>query len=283
MSALNLYRLTEAALLESSPRRKCELTFALATQWQQSSLSRQDEAENLSSEILLFDTPGQPALPNLVNPRDLKRRSMSSDAGRIGFLHAFAHIEFNAINIALDAIYRFRQMPDQYVSDWLLVASEEAKHFLLIDDCLTERGSFYGEHDAHRGLWDMVCKTRHDVLHRMALVPRVMEARGLDVTPSMIKKFSQAKDSRAVDILEIIYKDEIGHVRIGNFWYQTLCDERGLNSNETFSDLVDLYMEGKLRGPFNWPARLAAGFEEGELKSLEQKELKQNERNLVKV
>jgi uncharacterized ferritin-like protein (DUF455 family) len=274
----NLYQLTELALLEPNPRRKCELTFALASQWQQSQLSRIDQTQSVESTdprstILALDTPGQPDLPKLVNPRQLKRRSMSSAVGRIGFLQAFAHIEFNAMNIALDAVYRFRPMPMQYVSDWLLVASEEAKHFLLLDDCLNERGSFYGEHDAHRGLWDMVCKTRHDVLHRMALVPRVMEARGLDVTPSMIARFGEAKDLRAVEILEIIYKDEIGHVRIGNFWYQTLCDERKLDSAQTFSELVDLYMGGKLRGPFNWPARLEAGFDAAELKALELKEL----------
>lgn len=278
MIKLNLYQQTEDALLESNPRRKCELTFALAALWQQSKLPRISQVDGIVFKILALDEPGQPVLPELVNPRHLKRRSMSSAAGRIGFLHAFAHIEFNAINIALDAVYRFREMSDEYVSDWLLVASEEAKHFLLLDDCLTERGSFYGEHDAHRGLWDMVCKTRHDILHRMALVPRVMEARGLDVTPSMINKFNQANDLRAVEILEIIYRDEIGHVRIGNFWYQTLCDERKLDSTQTFSDLVDFYMDGKLRGPFNWPARLEAGFEKSELESLEQKELK-----LIKV
>lgn len=278
MIKLNLYQQTEDALLESNPRRKCELTFALAALWQQSKLPRISQVDGIVFKILALDEPGQPELPELVNPRHLKRRSMSSAAGRIGFLHAFAHIEFNAINIALDAVYRFREMSDEYVSDWLLVASEEAKHFLLLDDCLTERGSFYGEHDAHRGLWDMVCKTRHDILHRMALVPRVMEARGLDVTPSMINKFNQANDLRAVEILEIIYRDEIGHVRIGNFWYQTLCDERKLDSTQTFSDLVDFYMDGKLRGPFNYPARLEAGFEKSELESLEQKELK-----LIKV
>ncbi len=278
MIKLNLYQQTEDALLESNPRRKCELTFALAALWQQSKLPRISQVDGIVFKILALDEPGQPVLPELVNPRHLKRRSMSSAAGRIGFLHAFAHIEFNAINIALDAVYRFREMSDEYVSDWLLVASEEAKHFLLLDDCLTERGSFYGEHDAHRGLWDMVCKTRHDILHRMALVPRVMEARGLDVTPSMINKFNQANDLRAVEILEIIYRDEIGHVRIGNFWYQTLCDERKLDSTQTFSDLVDFYMDGKLRGPFNYPARLEAGFEKSELESLEQKELK-----LIKV
>ena len=267
MSELSLYKRTEAALLESNPGQKCELAFALTIDWQKAVLSRDD-----NTEILLLDTPGQPILPKLVNPRDLKRRSMSSDAGRIGFLHAFAHIEFNAINIALDAIYRFRQMPDQYISDWLLVASEEAKHFLLLDDSLSERGSFYGEHEAHRGLWDMVCKTRHDVLHRMALVPRVMEARGLDVTPAMINKFGQAKDRRAVEILKIIYADEIGHVRIGNFWYQSLCDARNLDATKTFSELVDQYMGGKLRGPFNWPARLEAGFSASELDALEKKQ-----------
>lgn len=267
MKQRNLYQITEAALLESNPRQKCHLVFKLVTEWEEPGLSRDDD-----SEILAFDIPGQPGLPNLVNPRDLKRRSMSSEAGRIGFLHAFAHIEFNAINIALDAVYRFRQMPDQYVNDWLLVASEEAKHFLLLDDCLSERGSFYGEHEAHRGLWDMVCKTRHDVLHRMALVPRVMEARGLDVTPAMIKKFSQVKDKRAVEILNVIYADEIGHVRIGNFWYQSLCDARKLDAAKTFSELVDLYMNGKLRGPFNRPARLEAGFEASELDELEKKE-----------
>ena len=278
MIKLNLYQQTEDALLESNPRRKCELTFALAALWQQCKLPRISQVDGIVFKILALDEPGQPELPELVNPRHLKRRSMSSAAGRIGFLHAFAHIEFNAINIALDAVYRFREMSDEYVSDWLLVASEEAKHFLLLDDCLTERGSFYGEHDAHRGLWDMVCKTRHDILHRMALVPRVMEARGLDVTPSMINKFNQANDLRAVEILEIIYRDEIGHVRIGNFWYQTLCDERKLDSTQTFSDLIDFYMDGKLRGPFNYPARLEAGFEKSELESLEQKELK-----LIKV
>ena len=268
MKKSNLYQRLENALLEVNPRKKCQLTFELATDWQQAILTRSDDA---NINILPLDVPGQPVLPKLVNPRNLKRRSMSSEAGRIGFLQAFAHIEFNAINIALDAVYRFRQLPDQYVSDWLLVASEEAKHFLLLDDCLNERGSFYGEHDAHSGLWDMVCKTRHDVLHRMALVPRVMEARGLDVTPGMIKKFTQAKDSRAVEILEVIYQDEIGHVRIGNFWYQTLCEERKLDAAQTFSDLVDFYMLGKLRGPFNWPARLDAGFEASELEALERK------------
>ncbi len=194
---------------------------------------------------------------------------MATEQGRIHLLHAIAHIEFCAINIALDAVYRFRDMPDSFVDDWLLVASEEAKHFRLLDDCLRQRGSFYGDCEAHCGLWDMVSKTRHDVLHRMAMVPRVMEARGLDVTPGMIVRFNQINDIQAVEILEIIYADEVGHVAIGNHWFQRLCDQRGLEADATFQTLIEEYLGGNLRGPFNWPARLKAGFKKTELEALE--------------
>jgi uncharacterized ferritin-like protein (DUF455 family) len=140
----------------------------------------------------------------------------------------------------------------------------------LLEQTLRERGSHYGAYPAHRGLWDMVCKTRHDALHRMAMVPRVMEARGLDVTPMMIKKFRQADDDAAVAILEQIYRDEIDHVRIGNHWYQQLCDQQGVDAETMFRALIDQYMGGKLRGPFNWPARIEAGFKAAELSALEQ-------------
>ena len=173
------------------------------------------------------------------------------------------------LGIALDAVYRFRDMPGRYIRDWLQVASEEACHFQLLEDTLLERGSYYGACPAHRGLWDMVCRTRHDVLHRMALVPRVMEARGLDVTPSMIDRFKQVGDSAAVAILERIYRDEIGHVRIGNYWYQTVCESRDLDAEVTFRNLLDEFMQAPLRGPFNWPARIEAGFSQQELGALE--------------
>jgi uncharacterized ferritin-like protein (DUF455 family) len=259
-----LFRQLENALLEADYQRKCELTTTLDLAWRQGSLVRQAE-----SKILSIDDPGRPRRPVLVDPRKLERRSVSSAEGRIRLLHAFAHIEFNAINIALDAVYRFRDMPEQFISDWLLVATEEARHFQLLEHELRQRGSYYGAHQAHRGLWDMVCKTRHDVLHRMALVPRVMEARGLDVTPAMITKFKQNDDRAAVEILEIIYRDEIGHVRIGNHWYGYLCEQQGLDAERTFRDLVNQYMDGKLRGPFNWPARIEAGFQATELSALE--------------
>jgi len=259
-----LFQQAEAAILEPVPSVKCERAAALYYCWQNDELSVDPQ-----SPILPIDDPGRPHAPSLVDPRKLERRSVATDSGRIRLLHAFAHIEFNAINIALDAVYRFRDLPLQYVSDWLLVASEEARHFQLLEQELRQRHSYYGAHPAHRGLWDMVCKTRHDPLHRMALVPRVMEARGLDVTPTMIEKFSQHDDHAAVAILEQIYRDEIGHVRIGNHWYRELCRQRGFDAETTFRSLIDRYMGGKLRGPFNWPARIEAGFEAEELSVLE--------------
>ena len=260
----DFYRRVEAALLESEPARKCQQVDRLQRHWQQDS-----SVDDLASAILPIDDPGRPRLPRLVDPRQLQRRSFASEIGRIRLLHAFAHIEFNAINIALDAVYRFRKMPRRFIDDWLLVASEEARHFRLLAAELGERGSYYGACPAHRGLWDMVCKTRDNVLHRMALVPRVMEARGLDVTPAMISRFRQFGDDAAVAILEVIYRDEIGHVRIGDRWFRHLCAEQKLEVEQTFRDLVGRYMEGRLRGPFNRSARIQAGFRDEELDALE--------------
>ena len=260
----NLYFRIEQALLEKHPAAKCSAAVSLFDDWNSRNLQRVD-----STEVLPMDDPGRPERPLLIDPRELKRRSAATEQGRIFLLHAIAHIEFCAINIALDAAYRFRHMPDRFITDWLSVAAEEAKHFSLLENCLRARGSFYGEFGAHGGLWDMVCKTRNDVMHRMALVPRVMEARGLDVTPGMIDRFNQAGDLEAVDILKVIYEDEIGHVAVGSYWYQTACMERGYEPEATFERLIAEYFNEGLRGPFNWPARLKAGFNEAELKALE--------------
>jgi uncharacterized ferritin-like protein (DUF455 family) len=259
-----LYQQIEAAILTSDAGRKCALTTQLHHAWRQGMLSCRAQ-----SVILPMDDPGRPQEPELVDPRKLERRSVATELGRIRLLHAVAHIEFNAINIALDAVYRFREMPQQFIGDWLLVATEEARHYQLLERELRRRGSYYGAHRAHRGLWDMVCQTRDNVLHRMALVPRVMEARGLDVTPGMIAKFKQNDDQAAAGILEVIYRDEVGHVRIGNYWYQQLCEQQGVDAVATFRELIKRYMGGKLRGPFNWPARLEAGFQSAELSALE--------------
>lgn len=264
MSNLLFERLQEA-LAQQDPLEKCIAVDRLADDWEAGQLQCQT-----SSPPLDFDIPGRPQRPLLVDPRQVPKRSTSSSEGRLILLHSFAHIEFNAINLALDAAYRFRGMPDQYVSDWLKVAREEASHFQLIETYLRELGSQYGAFPAHNGLWDMVCKTRHDVLHRMALVPRVMEARGLDVTPGMISRFEQAGDHRAVSILQVIYREEVGHVQIGNFWYHYCCQQRELDAKVTFKQLIESYFGGRLRGPFNWQARLEAGFDEVEIRELEQ-------------
>ncbi len=261
---VDFYRQLEDAILEPDTRNKCEMTTQLHQAWE-----RQPGISGADSEILPIEDPGRPSKPELVDPRRLERRSFATEAGRIRLLHAFAHIEFNAINIALDAVYRFRDVPADFVGDWLLVASEEARHFQMLDAELKRRGSYYGAYPAHRGLWDMVCKTRDNLLHRMALVPRVMEARGLDVTPAMIAKFRQFGDEAAAAMLETIYRDEIGHVRIGNDWFCWICEQQNLDVPATFRELVERFMEGKLRGPFNYPARIEAGFASSELEALE--------------
>ncbi len=216
------------------------------------------------------DIPGRPSKPELVPPRELKHRSMTSVEGRAALLHALAHIEFNAINLALDAIWRFPDMPLAYYSDWLLVAREEALHFSLLQSHLSIQGYVYGDFAAHNSLWEMVEKTKENVLARMALVPRTLEARGLDASPALRAKLAQAGDVKAASILDIILRDEIGHVAIGNHWYRWLCEQSQLEPMATYAMLVRQYRAPILRGPFNLEARRAAGFTEEELDRLVQ-------------
>ena len=181
-------------------------------------------------------------------------------------IHALAHIEFNAINLALDAVWRFPSMPDVFYGDWMQVAAEEAYHFSLLDAHLRALGYAYGDFTAHNSLWDMAEKTRGDVLARIALVPRTMEARGLDAAPPVRAKLAQAGDQPAAEILDIILRDEVGHVLIGNRWFGWLCEQRGLDPIATFADLATRYKAPPMRGPFNMEARKAAGFSDEELK-----------------
>lgn len=212
--------------------------------------------------------PGRPVKPALVSPSDLKRRSMSSIEGRAVMIHALAHIEFNAINLALDAVWRYPGMPREYYTDWLQVAAEEAYHFTLLAGHLRTLGHTYGDFPAHNGLWDMADRTKDDLLARLALIPRTMEARGLDVSPGLRDKLAQAGDRDAAAILDIILRDEIGHVRIGNRWYGWLCEQRGLDPMESYDQLTNAYRAPAMRGPFNLEARRAAGFSEAELEAL---------------
>ena len=212
--------------------------------------------------------PGRPDRPELVAPGAVAPRGIGTAAGRAALLHALAHIEFNAINLALDAIWRFAAMPRAYYLDWLRVAAEEALHFRLLTERLATLGRAYGDFPAHDGLWEMARKTAGDVLARMALVPRTLEARGLDASPQVRAKFAAAGDARSAAIIDIILRDEIGHVAIGNRWFAWLCAERGLTVGATYQRLCREYAAPSLRGPLNLAARRAAGFGEEELAAL---------------
>lgn len=212
--------------------------------------------------------PGRPERPELVSPLLVKHRSMRTVEGRAALIHALAHIEFNAINLALDAIWRFPGMPEQYYTDWLQVASEEALHFSLLAAHLQTQGFRYGDFPAHNSLWDMAEKTATDVLARIALVPRTLEARGLDASPPVRAKLAQAGDTAAAEILDIILRDEIGHVAIGNRWFGWLCTLRNLDPISIYAALAAQYKAPPLRGPFNIDARKAAGFTEAEIAAL---------------
>ncbi len=264
MSAPGLFALAGAALAECDPGRKAALAADLHRRWAQGELSL---AAHTPPRPLT--APGRPARPRLVPPRELARRRLSSREGQAALIHALCHIEFNAINLALDALYRFRELPERFYADWLQVAAEEAYHFGLLRGHLRELGHDYGDFPAHDGLWEMAVSTAHDVLVRMALVPRVLEARGLDVAPAMIERLRAAGNLRAVAILEIIARDEEGHVAIGTHWFTQLCAERGLEPRRTFRRLLGQYMHGMVRGPFACAARRRAGFTEEEIADLE--------------
>jgi len=248
------------ALAECDPAAKCRRVDSL---W--SGVS----AQAIERDHTQPPPAGRPDRPGLVSPASLPRRGLGTVSGRIALLHAVAHIEFNAINLALDAAVRFNGMPHDFYRDWLSVAFDEARHFRLLAARLDELGAAYGDLPAHNGLWEMAEKTAHDPLVRMALVPRVLEARGLDVTPGMIEKLRGAGDDQSVACLEIILEEEVRHVAIGSRWFRHLCAERGLAPESTFQSLLHEHYAGGLRGPFNHPARLAAGFTESELAELE--------------
>ncbi len=195
---------------------------------------------------------------------------MATVEGRAALIHALTHIELNAIDLALDLCWRFAGMPDDFYRQWARVAQEEALHFQLLRDHLHTLGYTYGDFPAHNGLWEMAQKTQDDILARIALVPRTLEARGLDASPPIRAKLAGAGDHAAAQILDLILRDEIGHVAVGNHWYRHLCQQRGLDPLRTYAELAETYKAPRLKGPFNLQARRAAGFEEDELMALSQ-------------
>ena len=255
---MELRREALALLQIADPTDKAAAVRALAGQV---ALTLDTEANLAEPEGL----PGRPAKPPLVAPKDVPTRSPFTLEGRAALLHSIAHIEFNAINLALDAVWRFAGMPDDFYRDWLRVAAEESLHFTLLREHLCTLGHDYGDFAAHDGLWTMAARTAHDIVARLALVPRTLEARGLDATPPLQAKLGKAGDQRAVQILDVILRDEIGHVAIGNRWYRFVCERAGLDAVAIYPGLVERYAAPRLRPPFNDAARRAAGFSDDEI------------------
>jgi uncharacterized ferritin-like protein (DUF455 family) len=207
-----------------------------------------------------------PELPELLLPRQMPKRKLTNTDGVAAFFHAIAHVEFVAIYLAWDMLYRFRGLPEQFYKDWLQVADEEAQHFELIRAHLQTLNIQYGDLPAHGGLWDHARDTADDVLARLAMVPRCMEARGLDVTPAIIERFSQLGDQASVDLLTRILTDEVGHVALGSKWFNYVCDQRGVEPDSTYKAMISqYYIGGKPKGPFNRELRRLAGFSNAEL------------------
>ncbi len=256
---LTLRRAALCVVLEPDPGLKAEMASKLPAN------GFCGENETIEEPIGI---PGRPARPQLVLHTQLKQRSLRTLEGRAALMHALAHIELNAIDLAADVVWRFSDMPTEFYRQWTLVAQEEALHFTLLREHLRSMGFDYGSFPAHNGLWEMAEKTKHRLLARLALVPRTLEARGLDAAPPIKAKLIGAGDHRAGEILELILRDEIGHVGVGNFWYRWLCTRQGLEPITTYAELAAAYGAPRLRGPFNLQARRAAGFDEIELAAL---------------
>ncbi|WP_440216497.1 ferritin-like domain-containing protein [Chromobacterium piscinae] len=261
--AQSLYPLIEQALLCPVVDDKLALAERLLRGWRGGLLVRE-----ASPAAYALPQPGRPLRPELVHPARVPKRSLATRHGHGALLHAIAHIEFNAVNLALDAAWRFRDMPDAFVDDWLTVAAEEAGHFRLLQGRLADLGFAYGDFPAHDGLWAMCCKTDHDAMVRMALVPRVLEARGLDVTPGIQRRLAGIGDHASVAVLDVILRDEVGHVMIGNRWFVRLCRERGLEPQATFRGLLEQHAMQLYPGDYNLSARAEAGFFADELEAL---------------
>ena len=266
--APSLRRLAQQALECAVPEQKVQLAGMLYAQ----SASLLIAVKGLNEALVASDLlPGQPAKPALMQHLDIPQLSIFTPRGLAGLVHSVCHIEFNAINLALDAIWRFPNMPAKYYADWIQVAFEEAHHFSLLRAKLQNMGHDYGDFPAHTGLWDMAQRTQHDIVARMALVPRTLEARGLDATPPMqakLRKVGTPNARKVIDILDIILRDEVGHVAIGNHWYRWLCERDGLDPVMHFRKLCETHAAPRIRAPINEEARRLAGFTDAEISEL---------------
>ena len=257
---MNIFESAAQSLAIADPVEKCRETRRWVAAWRSAGCGVPSPDQRIDPH--LSDRPGRLDRPALVAPNDVPKRKITGGVeGRRALLHAIAHIELNAVNLALDVAARYWDlgMPDDYHREWIGVADDEAKHFLLLHERLTALGGAYGDLPAHNGLWESAIATKADILARLAVVPMVLEARGLDVTPMMIDKFTQVGDLQTVDALKIIYQDEIGHVAVGRRWFEHVADLRGLDHETTWQGLVRTFFQGQVKRPFNEPARSEAG------------------------
>ncbi len=259
-----LFCIAAQCLHEKDVERKLRLTHRAAQSAKAGNLSFDNEGDVLAIDSAVF-----PDRPILLAPKDMPHRRLTSVEGKAAFFHALAHIEFVAIYLAWDIVYRFRGLPEQFYRDWLRVADEEAHHFAMLREHLQSLGYDYGEFPAHGGLWDHAKSTEGDLFARLALVPRCLEARGLDVTPAMIDKFKQAGDEIEVTILSKILEDEVGHVALGSYWFKYFCRQQGFDPEKRYRELIGKYFQGKPKGPFNREMRIIAGFSNVEIDWLE--------------
>lgn len=257
----NFFELCLSAILERNTEEKCQLLRNLQQNFNQLNFVP-------TAQITSIQKPGKPDKPLLVAPFNVPKRKLNNKEGLASLIHALAHIEFNAINLALDACYRLQNMPRQFYANWLEVALDEIYHFELLNEHLATLGYKYGDFAAHNGLWEMSLKTEHDLIARMALVPRVLEARGIDAVPEMQRKLRACNDSRAIQILDIIHQDEIKHVNYGDKWFKYCCTLEDLDPLQTFFILFEQYDAPKIRGPLNRQDRKKAGFSDIELDHL---------------
>lgn len=262
----NLYDFAERCLFDADIRQKLALTHEARALLDQGRLQMRGDGAPRPIEEIRF-----PEKPLAMMPRDMPRRRLDSKEGKAAFFHALAHIEFMAIYLAWDIVYRFRGLPEGFYRDWLVVADEEATHFAMIREHLLTLGIDYGDLPAHRGLWIHAEDTCDDVLSRLAVVPRCMEARGLDVTPAMIEKLKAMGDEAGVAILNRIYEDEVGHVERGSYWFNILAKRRGLDPEQTYKERILACYKGKPKGPFNREVRIIAGFSNNEIDWLEER------------
>lgn len=252
-------------LAASDPAAKTIAARQMYDQWQINELAL-PVLDERTPALPIPDFPGRPSKPDLVNPRDLKRRRLGSVEGRISLLHAIAHIEFNAINLAADMVARFAldsRIKDEnrleFITDWVSVCNDEARHFAMIEERLIELGSTYGDFPAHNGLWEAAISTKDDLAARLVIAPMVLEARGLDVTPKMIENLQKFGDKESANILTTIFNEEIAHVAAGVRWFRHICEQENQSENSYFQALLTTHFKGSLKPPFNVEARNLAG------------------------